>query len=97
MSRLGDLVDTVLAVLEELITVNGVFHTKLHFSSSRATIWTGDDPFSFRIHGTDDLINPDLCLAYPHRPYPEEATIPEHRVMKILQYFRQLRYMDETS
>jgi hypothetical protein len=96
LSRLDEQVDTVLAVLEELITVNGVFHTKLHFSSSRATIWTVDDPFNFRIHGVDDLINPDLCLAYPHRPYPENATIPRDSVEEIFQYFRQLRYMDET-
>ena len=96
LSRLDAQVDTVLAVLEELITVNGVFHTKLHFSSSRATIWTVDDPCNFRIHGIDDLINPDLCLAYPHRPYPENATIPRDGVKEIFQYFRQLRYMDET-
>jgi hypothetical protein len=96
LSRLDEHVDTVLAVLEELITVNGVFHTKLHFSSSRATIWTVDDPFNFRIHGIDDLIHPDLCLAYSHRKYPENATIPRDGVKEIFRYFRQLRYMDET-
>lgn len=96
LSGLDEQVDTVLAVLEELITVNGVFHTKLHFSSSRATIWTVDDPFNFRIHGIDDLINPDLCLVYPHRPYPEKARIPRDSIKQILLYFRQLRYMDET-
>jgi hypothetical protein len=96
LSPLDEQVDTVLAVLEELITVNGVFHTKLHFSSSRATIWTVDDPFNFRIHGIDDLTNPDLCLVYPHRHYPKNATIPREDVKKIFRYFRQLRYMDET-
>jgi hypothetical protein len=96
ISPLDEQVDTVLAVLEELITVNGVFHTKLHFSSSRATIWAIDDPFNFRIHGIDDLVNPDLCLVYPHRPYPENATIPTNDIKKIFQYFRKLRYMDET-
>jgi hypothetical protein len=96
MSPLDEAVDTVLAVLEELITVNGVFHSKLHFSSSRATMWTIDDPFNFRIHGIGDLINPDLCLAYPHRTYPENATIPRDGVKEILRHFRQLRYMDET-
>lgn len=96
LSPLDEQVDTVLSVLEELITVNGVFHTKLHFSSSRATIWTVDDPFNFQIHGIDELINPDLCLVYPHRPYPENATIPRDSVKTIFQHFRQLRYMDET-
>jgi hypothetical protein len=96
LSPLDEQVDTVLAVLEEMITVNGVFHTKLHFSSSRATIWTVDDPFNFRIHGIDELVNPDLCLVYPHRSYPDKAKIPRDSVKKIFQDFRQLRYMDET-
>jgi len=54
-----------------------------------------DDPFNFRVHGIDDLINPGLCLVYPHRTYPEAATIPVNSVKKIFQYFLGLRYMDE--
>jgi hypothetical protein len=95
-SALDERIDTVLPLLEELVTVNGVFHLKLHFSRSRATLWTVDDPFRFRIHGIDDLANPDLCLAYPHRPYPDNAAIPASRIRPLLQRFRELRYMDET-
>ena len=95
-SPLDERIDAVLPTLEELLTVNGVFHIKLHFSSSRATLWTIDDPFRFRIHGIDDLANPDLCLAYPHRKYPGEAAIPASKIGTILQRFRRLRYMDET-
>lgn len=54
-----------------------------------------DDPFNFRVHGIDDLINNGLCLVYPHRTYPEAATIPVNSVKKIFQYFLGLRYMDE--
>mgnify|MGYP000243518250 FL=1 len=50
----------------------------------------------FRIHGIDDLANPDLCLAYPHRKYPGEAAIPASKIGTILHRFRRLRYMDET-
>lgn len=95
-SPLDERVDLVLDLLAELITVRGVFHMKLHFSSSRATLWSIDDPFRFRIHGIDDLSNPDLCLAYPRRDYPADADIPADAVAKILQSFRELRYMDET-
>jgi hypothetical protein len=95
-SALDEQIDTVLPLLEELITVNGVFHLKLHFSRSRATLWTAADPFRFRIHGIDDLANPDLCLAYPHRPYPDNAAIPESDIRPLLQRFRELRQMDET-
>jgi hypothetical protein len=95
-SALDEQIDTVLPTLEELITVNGVFHVKIHFSSSRATLWTVDDPFRFRIHGIDDLASPDLCLAYPHRDYSTDAIIPADAIGPLLQQFRELRYMDET-
>lgn len=95
-SPMDERIDVVLDTLAELITVNGVFHAKLHFSSSRATLWTVDDPYRFRIHGIDELSNPDLCLAYPRRDYPADAEIPEDAVVKILHCFRDLRFMDET-
>lgn len=95
-SPLDERIDVVLDLLAELIAVHGVFHTKVHFSSSRATLWLVDDPYRFRIHGIDDLGNPDLCLAYPRRDYPANADIPVDAVRKLLQSFRDLRFMDET-
>jgi hypothetical protein len=95
-SPMDERIDTVLDLLAELITVNGVFHAKLHFSSSRATLWTVDDPYRFHIHGIDELSSPDLCLAYPRRDYPADAEIPEDAIAKILRCFRDLRFMDET-
>jgi hypothetical protein len=95
-SPLDEHIDVVLDLLTELITVHGIFHTKLHFSSSRATIWSVDDPYRFRIHGIDDLNNPDLCLAYPRKDYPADAEIPADAVPRILKCFRELRFMDET-
>ena len=89
-------IDEVLDLLAELITVHGVFHAKLHFSSSRATLWPLDDPYRFRMHGIAELTDPDLCLAYPHRDYPKDAAVPADKVRAILQTFRDLRFMDET-
>ena len=95
-SPMDERIDVVLDLLAELMTVNGIFHAKLHFSSSRATLWSVDDPFRFRIHGIDELSNPDLCLAYPRRDYPADAAIPPDAVVRILRCFRDLRFMDET-
>lgn len=88
--------DEVLSLVTELMAVHGAFHAKLHFSSSRITIWFMDDPYSYRIHGIDDLLDPDLCLAYPRRPYPEKASVPADAIPRILSCFRDLRFMDET-
>ncbi|MGD8927069.1 MAG: PDC sensor domain-containing protein, partial [Thioalkalispiraceae bacterium] len=89
-------IDIVLGVIEELIVDHGVFNAKLHFSSNRAVIWHYDDPYRYRLLGIDSLIDPNICLAYPNRTYPNDATIPERQIRPILEGLRQLRYMDET-
>jgi hypothetical protein len=95
-SLMDQRIDAVLDLLTELITVHGVFHGKLHFSSSRATLWLTNDPFRYRIHGIDDLSDPNLCMAYPHCTYPEQAVVPAARVREVLTAFKNLRFMDET-
>ena len=95
-SQLDQNIDTVLGVLEELITERGVFHGKLHFSSSRATIWLVDDPYRYRLLDIDALTDPDTCLIYPSRPYPADAIVPKDKIRPVLDALRALRFMDET-
>jgi hypothetical protein len=88
-------IDEVLDLIVELIAAHGVFHGKLHFSSSRATLWLVDDPFRFRILDYEDLADPGICLAYPQRSYPEDAALPLNRVGEVFRTFKALRFMDE--
>jgi hypothetical protein len=88
--------ESVLSILEELFTERGVFQAVLHFSSSRATVWTLDDPYRYRILTHEALSDPDTCLAFPHRDYPENAQMPSHAVRDVLDNFRALRFADET-
>ena len=94
-SQMDEHLNDVLPIMNELITEHGIFHGKLHFSSSRATIWLTDDPFSYRILGIDELINPDTCLAYPRRAYHERAIVPVDAVASIFDIFKTLRFADE--
>ena len=94
-SRMDKHIDEVLGVVEELILEHGIFHAKLHFSSSRATIWLVDDPYRYRLMDIDMLNDPDICLAYPRRPYPDGAVVPADRIRDVLDGLRELRYMDE--
>lgn len=87
--------DEVLPIMTELMTEHGVFHGKLHFSSSRATVWMVDDPFSYRILNIDEIMDPEICLAYPRHPYHERAIVPEDMVMSVFEIFRELRFADE--
>jgi hypothetical protein len=88
-------IDAVLDLVTELVLAHGVFHAKVHFSSSRATIWLFDDPFRYRVLDFEDLNNPAICLAYPRHAYAEEALIPAEQVAAVFRTFRDLRFMDE--
>jgi hypothetical protein len=89
-------IDEVLDLLIDLIASHGVFHGKLHFSSSRATLWFIDDPLRYRILDMEDLADPGMALTYPSRDYPEDAAIPLDKVREVFATFRALRFMDET-
>jgi hypothetical protein len=88
--------DTVLGVMEELMTDRGIFHGKLHFSSSRATIWLVDDPYRYRLLDIQALTDADTCLIYPLHVYPEDAVVPQDKIRPVLDGLRALRFMDET-
>ena len=94
-SEFDNQVFTILSVVEELILDHGVFHAILHFSSNRAVIWLYDDPYRYRLLDLNSLIDPDICLLYPGRPYPKDALVPADKIREILQNLAQLRFMDE--
>jgi hypothetical protein len=88
-------IETVLGVIEELMIYHGVYHVMLHFSSNRAVIWEINDPYRYRMLDIDALIDPDICLAYPKKPYPPDALVPRERIRTVLDLFHKLRLMDE--
>ncbi|MEZ5449688.1 MAG: PDC sensor domain-containing protein, partial [Thiolinea sp.] len=69
-------IDNVLSVHEALMLDQGVHHIQIHFSSSRSTIWHSDDPYVYRLLTMDELADPNVCMAYPRRPYFERAIVP---------------------
>ena len=95
-SAMDQRLDEVNDILTDLITQRGVFHAKLHYSSSRATLWLYDDPHRYRLHVLDEIINPAVCLAYPKKPYPSDATVSEVKVAKVFKRLAELRNADET-
>jgi len=94
-SAMDEHIDEVLDVIESLITEQGIFHAKLHFSSSRATLWPYDDPYHYQLHVLDEIISPQVCLVYAKTPYPKDAVTPASDIPEILKTFRALRVADE--
>lgn len=95
-SAMDDDFEAVSALMVELMTQHGVFHGKLHFSSSRATIWLADDPYDYQILDYADLADPDTCLAFPRRPYFDRSIVPPEDISKVFRLFNILRFCDET-
>jgi len=95
-SPLDRMLDQGLAIFEEMMTERGVFQIVIHFSSSRATVWTLADPYRYRILDSEVLSDPDICLAYPACAYPVDARIPAERIAPIFDAMKDLRLADET-
>jgi hypothetical protein len=95
-SQLDRNVEQAFSILEELFEDRGVFQAVIHFSSSRATVWFVDDPYRYRILTHEALADPDICLAYPVQPYPDDALMPQSSIEPVLNAMRQLRVADET-
>jgi len=95
ISDLDQHIDDVIATINELMCERGIFHVQIHFSSSRATLWSMDDPFSYRVHVLDEIINPAVCLEFRKQAYPARATVRPEQVRQVLEKFRQLREADD--
>jgi hypothetical protein len=95
-SLVDEHIDQVHATIADLIRGHGVFHMKIHYSSGRCSFWLVDDPYAYRIHPVNEIVDPDLCLAYPRHPYPERATVTPQQVEAALRQFKALRFADET-
>lgn len=94
-SRMDQSIDEVITLMNELFNAHGIYHGKLHFSSNRATVWHVDDPFVYRLLSLDELIDPEICLAYPRRPYHPRAIVPADMVQPVFEIFKSLRFADE--
>ncbi len=95
-SLLDQHIDEVLDLIHNLMCHHGVFHSKIHFSSGRCSLWMFNDPYNYRLHQVDEIINPDFCLAYPVCPYPENAKVSPEQIRHVLDELKALRFADET-
>ncbi len=92
---IDEYIDDVIDIMNEMICERGVFMGRIRFSSSMATMSLLDEPFDSRTHILDEILSPEVCLAYPAREYPTNARIPETQVHPILEKIRMLRYIDD--
>jgi len=94
-SQLDDNIQIVHSVMQELMLQHGVFHFKLHYSSSRITLWLYDKPHHYCLHNIEDLLDKSIFKRYRKRTYPEDACFDAHKLGTILNQFKALRFADE--
>ena len=94
-SAMDDQFNETFAQVEKLMCQHGVFHAKLHFSSSRATLWLYSDPCRYRVLSVDELLTSTPCHDCPLTHYPLDAVVAAQHIRPILEMFRTLRFSDE--
>jgi len=57
-SLLDEHIDATLARIDNLMREHGVFHSKIHFSSGRSSLWLFDEPYGYRLHGVEEIVDP---------------------------------------
>jgi hypothetical protein len=95
-SVLDENIDFLIYVIVALLQEHGVFHSKIHFSSSRCTLWSLEDPFNYRPHCLEELMNPDLFFVYSKQDYPAKAVVSKEKIPLVFEQFKALRQGDDT-
>lgn len=95
LSAMDEKVEQVHDIIHNLMCKRGIFHAKLHYGSSRATLWTYAHPYEYQLHVLDEIIDPNVCLAYPAQDYPAEAKVGAEEITLVLDKFKMLRNMDD--
>jgi len=88
-------IDKVHQVMKVLMFKNGVFHFKLHYSSSRCTLWLYDQPHYYRLHDINEILSESVFSCYSEQACAVEACVDDQQLDKVLEQFKALRFADE--
>ena len=99
--RIESLFDTSIDLLHQivlaLLTRKGVFHAKIHYSSSQLTCWFARDPFCYEKFVREEVLQDGFLDRFPEADYAGRIpVINAHDIERILKEFKRLRLTDET-
>ncbi len=96
VSLFDEHLDQLHRLIHALLTRKGVFHAKLHYSSSQLTCWFYDDPYNYKIYVKEEVLYSDFIDSFPTISYEgRQPLIDRHRIDPILDEFKRLRLSDE--
>ncbi len=90
-------IDHVHAVTTALLVRKGVFHTKIHYSSSQLTCWFAKDPFCYEKFVREDVLDQGFLDRFADADQAGRTPlIDESGITRLLGEFKRLRLTDET-
>ncbi len=96
-SLFDDNIDGVHQAVSELLLRKGVFHAKIHYSSSQLTCWFASDPFCYEKFVREDVIRPGFVETFPDSDHAGRTSLVDRDgIQRILTEFKRLRLTDST-
>jgi len=90
IDRLHDTVCTLLAR-------KGVFHTKIHYSSSQLTCWFARDPFCYEKFVREEVLEDGFLDRFPDTDHAGRIPVLDDKdIRRLIAEFRRLRLTDQT-
>jgi hypothetical protein len=96
-SLFDDQIDYLHQIVLRLFSEKGMFHSKIHYSSSQLTCWFARDPFCYEKFVREEILADDFLERIPDSGFAgREPLIEGPEITLILNEFRRLRLTDET-
>lgn len=100
-TRVDSLFDTQLGsvhrIVKELVARKGVFHVKVHYSSSQLSCWFSDDVYRYRVYVREEVLDPGFLAQFRDQTIEHlRPVLDDGGVDRILGEFRRLRMTDES-
>lgn len=90
-------IDEVHAKTEALLTRKGVFHAKIHYSSSQLTCWFARDPFCYEKFVREEVLDPGFLDRFADADHAGRTPLIDATgIRRLFAEFRRLRLTDET-
>ncbi len=90
-------IDQVHALVTALLTRKGVFHAKIHYSSSQLTCWFARDPFCYEKFLREEVLEEGFLDRFPDADHAGRTPVIDAAgIDRLLGEFRRLRLTDET-
>ncbi|MGD2056239.1 MAG: hypothetical protein PVJ15_05480 [Gammaproteobacteria bacterium] len=89
-------IDRVHDIVRTMLMRKGVFHVKIHYSSSQITCWFARDPFCYEKFVREEALADDFVERFPETDHAGRTPVlGADEIDRILGEFRRLRLTDE--